>query len=143
MKKILSAALAVSLIASAGAAAGQPHDNRNHPPSQNHRYERHDDSRDNRVERRDDRAQERYERRATKRYAAGRYQRPAGYQQRHWRYGERLPPSYRGRAYVVDHRRYGLSAPPRGYQYTRVDNDVVMTAIATGVIASVITGLFQ
>jgi Ni/Co efflux regulator RcnB len=155
MKKILSAALAVSMIASAGAAAAQPHDNRNHrAPTYESQEQRRDDRRDDRADRRDerrddradrraDRAQDKYERRAAKRYAAARYQRPAGYQQRHWRHGERLPASYRSRAYVVDHRRYGLQAPPRGYQYTRVDNDVVMTSATTGVIASVITGLFQ
>jgi Ni/Co efflux regulator RcnB len=159
VKKILSAALAVSLMASAGAAAAQPHDNRNHQKqSQAERYDRQDDRRDDRADRRDDRradkaqdkyerradkAQDKYERRAAKRYAAARYQRPAGYQQRHWRYGERLPASYRSRAYVVDHSRYGLQAPPRGYQYTRVDNDVILTQAATGVIASVILGMFQ
>jgi Ni/Co efflux regulator RcnB len=43
----------------------------------------------------------------------------------------------------VDYRHYGLSAPPRGYQYVRVNNDVVLTAVATGVVASVIYQLFQ
>jgi Ni/Co efflux regulator RcnB len=139
MKKILSAALAVSLIASAGVAAAQPYD-RGH---QTQSYDRRDERRDERADRRDDRAYAKYERKAAKRYAAARYQRPSGYQQRHWRYGERLPASYRSRAYVVDYRRYGLQAPPRGYQYTRVDNDVVMTAIATGLVAQVVVGLFQ
>jgi Ni/Co efflux regulator RcnB len=150
MKKILSAALALSMIASAGAAAAQPYDRGQQSQGydrrddrRDDRADRRDDRRDDRADRRDDRADAKYERRAAKRYAAARYQRPAGYQQRHWRYGERLPASYRSRAYIVDHRRYGLQAPPRGYQYTRVDNDVVLTAVATGVIASVIVGLFQ
>jgi Ni/Co efflux regulator RcnB len=43
----------------------------------------------------------------------------------------------------VDYRYYRLPPPPRGYQYSRVDNDVVLTAIATGVIASVLIGMFQ
>ena len=80
---------------------------------------------------------------AQRRYNAGAYQRPYGYQQRQWNAGYTLPPAYRHSRYVVDHRRYGLRAPPPGYQYTRVDNDVVLTAIATGLIASVIVGLFN
>jgi len=137
MKTILTAAVALSLIASAGAANAQPrNDRQDHRIEQQHR----------KVEKARDRyekAQNKYERQASKRYAAGRYQRPSGYQQRHWTRGDRLPSSYRSRAYAVDYRRYGLQAPPRGYQYTRVDNDVVLTAAATGVIASVIVGLFQ
>ncbi|AYJ85566.1 hypothetical protein D3Y57_05700 [Sphingomonas paeninsulae] len=47
---------------------------------------------------------------------------------------------YRGDgAYVSDYRRYGYRAPPRGYRYYRSNNgDVVLAAIATGIIASVI-----
>lgn len=80
---------------------------------------------------------------AQRRYNAGVYQRPYGYQYRQWNAGYTLPPAYRDRRYAVDHRQYGLRAPPPGYQYTRVDNDVVLTAIATGLIASVIVGLFN
>lgn len=80
---------------------------------------------------------------AQRRYSAGAYQRPYGYQQRHWQAGYTLPPSYRHSRYAVDHRRYGLQAPPHGYQYSRVDNDVVLTAVATGLITAVIVGLFQ
>lgn len=133
MKTILTVAIAASLIASAGAASAQPSQYRG---GQDGRFEQ-----SQRYDRYDNRG--RYGQRATRRYNAGRYQRPAGYQQRHWTQGQRLPASYRGRAYVVDHSRYGLRAPPRGYQYTRVDNDVVLTAVATGLIASVIVGLFQ
>ncbi len=64
-------------------------------------------------------------------------------QARQWHRGDRLPASYRGKAYVVDYRHYGLGAPPRGYQYVRVNNDVVLAAVATGVISSVIFSLFQ
>jgi Ni/Co efflux regulator RcnB len=44
---------------------------------------------------------------------------------------------------VVDYRPLWPAGAARGYQYTRVDNDVVLTAVATGMIASVIVGLFQ
>ncbi len=57
-------------------------------------------------------------------------------------HGYRLPNAYRGRQYYVDYRQYNLYAPPVGYRWVRVDNDVVLAAVATGVIASVIQGLY-
>ncbi len=79
-----------------------------------------------------------------RRYTAPRYVAPRGYQARSWSYGQRMPAHYRSRAYVVnDYNRYGLRAPPRGYQYVRSGNDVVMTAVATGLITAVIGGLFN
>jgi Ni/Co efflux regulator RcnB len=59
-----------------------------------------------------------------------------------WERGQRLPPQYRGRdRYVSDWGRYRLSAPPRGYGYYRQDNgDFVLAALATGLIASLISG---
>jgi Ni/Co efflux regulator RcnB len=137
MKKILTAAIALSIVASAGAASAQPY--------------RHDDHRDNRqaerqYDRQMDRAERKYDkqvRKAERRYRAAAYKRPAGYRQHQWRAGERLPANYRSSHYRVDHRQYGLRAPPPGYYYTRVDNDVVLTAAATGAIASIIVGMFQ
>ena len=53
--------------------------------------------------------------------------------------GDRLPPQYRSRQYVVDDwRGHRLSAPPRGYRWVQVGGDYVLAAIATGVIASLI-----
>jgi Ni/Co efflux regulator RcnB len=126
MKSILIGAAALSVLASAGLANAQPYEPR--------QSDRHEQGRDHQDERYD---------RAQHRYSAGRYQPPRGYEARQWRPGERLPAAYRSRAYVVDHRAYGLRAPPRGYQYVRVNNDVVMTAVATGLITSVIASLFQ
>lgn len=180
MKKLLTAAIALSVLASAGAASahsyGRPYDrdDRAAPRAEERydrrdarddrrddrrdvredrrdmredrrddRYERRDDRRDSRYDRRDDRRETRYERRAARRYDGGRYYHPRGYQARDWRRGERLPAAYRGRAYAVDYRAYRLAAPPRGYEYRRVGDDVVMTAIATGIIASVMFGLFN
>jgi Ni/Co efflux regulator RcnB len=59
-----------------------------------------------------------------------------------WERGQRLPSQYRGRdRYVSDWGRYRLSAPPRGYGYYRQDNgDFVLTALATGLIASLVNG---
>jgi Ni/Co efflux regulator RcnB len=49
--------------------------------------------------------------------------------------GDRLPPQYRGRQYVVnDWRGHHLNAPPRGYQWVQNGGDYILVAIATGVI---------
>ena len=100
-----------------------------------------------RQERREDRADARaYARyqRAERRYNAGRYVAPRGYQVRQWSYGQRLPAAYASRGYVVnDYGRYGLRPPPRGYQYVRSGNDVVLAAVAGGLITAVIAGLFN
>lgn len=56
-----------------------------------------------------------------------------------WHRGDRLPPEYRNRTYVVDDwRGHRLSAPPRGYQWVQVGGDYVLAAIATGIIANLI-----
>jgi Ni/Co efflux regulator RcnB len=62
-----------------------------------------------------------------------------GYQGR-WRTGQRFD-NWRSRQYyVTDYRSYGLPAPRRGYRYYRDSNgDIVMAAIATGLIASILT----
>jgi len=158
MKKLLTAAIALSVLASAGAASAQsygyPRDRDDRGAEQ--RYDRRDarddrrddrrdvreDRRDGRYDRRDARPDNRYERRSERRYSGGRYVHPRGYQARDWRRGERLPAAYRSRAYAVDYRTYRLAAPPRGYEYRRVGDDVVLTAIATGIITSVLFGMF-
>jgi len=57
-----------------------------------------------------------------------------------WRRGGYLPPSYRGRGYVVyDYGRYRLRHPPRGYYWYRSGSDFILAAIATGLIYEVIT----
>jgi Ni/Co efflux regulator RcnB len=58
---------------------------------------------------------------------------------RHWREGERLPPSYRSRSYVVDDwRGHHLRRPPAGYYWVQNGSDYLLVAIATGVIATII-----
>jgi Ni/Co efflux regulator RcnB len=52
-----------------------------------------------------------------------------------FRRGDRLPPEYRNRSYVVDDwRAHHLSAPPRGYHWVQTGADYVLVAIATGII---------
>jgi Ni/Co efflux regulator RcnB len=52
-----------------------------------------------------------------------------------WHRGDRLPPEYRHRNYVVeDWRGHHLNPPPRGYHWVQVGGDYVLVAIATGLI---------
>ena len=73
------------------------------------------------------------------RYYGGRYG-YNGYDGR-WRTGQYYP-HWRDRAYIVeDYRAYNLPPPRSGYRYYRDDNgDVVMAAIASGVIGLIIGG---
>lgn len=96
------------------------------------------DRRDNRRDWRESRGDRRHDRQAW-RYYGGRYG-YNGYDGR-WRTGQRFG-YWRDNRYVVsDYNRYGLPAPWRGYRYYRDDNgDIVMAAIATGVIGLIIGG---
>jgi Ni/Co efflux regulator RcnB len=56
-----------------------------------------------------------------------------------WARGQVLPSRYRTRSYVVsDYRHYRLRPPPRGYYYVRNGDDVLLTAIASGIISAVL-----
>lgn len=57
--------------------------------------------------------------------------------------GQRLPSTYRGdnhRVKPADYRRHGLRQPPRGYRWQKINNDYVLMAITSGLIAEVIAG---
>jgi len=61
-----------------------------------------------------------------------------------WRKGERF--NQRNARYYrqIDYRKYrGLRAPPRGYRWVRSDNDAVLVAISSGIIASVIANAIR
>ena len=167
MNKVLTATLAAVIATTSlgltSAAEAQSryngHDHHEHgydrrDDRQDHREDRRDyreDRREYRQDARDDRREYRQEQRAyarwqraERRYNAGRYQSPRGYASQQWSYGQRMPSAYRDNRYVVnDYNRYGLRAPPRGYQYVRSGNDVVLAAIASGLITAVIAGLFN
>ena len=151
MKKLLSAVIAVTVLATAGLADAQPYRGNGQPADHGQGQGRPDhqqgpdrqggpDRADG--DRRAPPAQSR-ERRAERRYNAARYRAPRGYQQRHWRHGERLPAQYRTRGYVVYYRTYRLAPPPRGYQYVRVGNDVVLVSTRGGLISLVLMDLFR
>lgn len=55
--------------------------------------------------------------------------------ERQFHRGDRLPPQYHHRNYVVnDWRGHRLSAPPHGYHWVQVGSDYVLVAITTGII---------
>jgi Ni/Co efflux regulator RcnB len=106
------------------------HDNRGWDRHRND-WHRHPHYWDNR--RHDHRDHARY------RYRYGHYHAPQGYYYRSWHRGDRLPRHWYARQYVVyDWRPYRLYAPPYGYHWVRVGNDVVLTAIATGIVLDVL-----
>lgn len=77
------------------------------------------------------------------RYRGPSYVYPRGYSYRSWGRGQVLPRGYFASPYYVDNwASYRLRPPPRGYRYVRVGNDVVLAAIAGGLIAEVINGVF-
>lgn len=72
------------------------------------------------------------------------YHHPRGYRKgHHWGAGERLPKAYLANRYYVDYRQYNLQPPPAGHQWVRVDNDFVLTAIATGVVVDVLQDVLR
>lgn len=58
-----------------------------------------------------------------------------------WQRGGYLPPSYRT-YYVRDPYVYGLRPAPYGYRYVHAGSDIVMIAVATGLIASVFANMY-
>jgi Ni/Co efflux regulator RcnB len=60
-----------------------------------------------------------------------------------WHRGERLSPAYYAPSYVVrDYYTYQLPPPPYGCRWVRVDGNVVLAAIATGVVLDVVYNVF-
>jgi len=147
-KRTLNCLLALSLGLS-GLAQAQPHDRgergerdgRDDRQQQSQRGDdrRHEQRDEQRYEqRRDQRQDHRYEQRSDGRYDSrqgGHYEgRGAGPEYRYYR-GQRLPPQYRERQYVVeDWRGHHLYAPPRGYHWVQAGGDYLLVAIATGLI---------
>ena len=80
---------------------------------------------------------------APSRYPVEPYRWPSGYRHYAWSRGDYLPGIYRAPRYVIyDYDRYGLYAPPRGCHWVRVGNDVLLTAVTTGVVVNIVSDLF-
>ena len=131
MKRLLVAALAAStLMGTVAMADSHKHDRARAERAWN---DRHDNGRADRA---------RHDRHG--RYKVVRYVPPRGYRAAAWHRGARLPAAYYAPRYVVhNYGAYRLHAPPRGYHWVRVDNDVVLAAITTGIVMQVINGIFH
>jgi Ni/Co efflux regulator RcnB len=150
MKTLFAAAVAVSMLTGTMTTAYADNDrgrHERHHDDKNHRDYRDDHGRRD-WDRHDDHG--RYDRRDAYRagyvhgrYDRGRYIAPRGYYVRTWRHGDYLPRSYYETRYIVrDYHVYHLSPPPRGYHWVRVNNDVVLAAITSGLVVSVVNHLF-
>jgi len=130
-KTLIIGALALATLAAPVAASAQ---SRHHDRDRDGRYEQ--------WERRSDR----------NRYDGGRYtpheryndyrrgQRDQYRDDRRYYRGATLPYQYRSSWYIRDYNRYGYRTPPRGYGYYRTDTgDIVLAALATGVIISLLS----
>ena len=148
MKRYLSATVAAVVAIGTAVtpiAASAQHRHGNHrdgvPDRREWNRDRDRDGRPDQWDRRDNRRdwQDGRHHRQSWRYYGGRYG-YAGYDGR-WRTGQRFG-YWRDNRYVVsDYGRYGLPPPWRGYRYYRdSDGDIVMAAIATGVIGLIIGG---
>ncbi len=117
------------------------HDNGNRGPDNrwdNYRsdWNRHPNYWDNRRHDRVDHAQYRFN--------YGVYRAPRGYYYRTWHRGDHLPYGWYGGSYVVyNWAPYRLYAPPYGYNWVRVGNDVLLTAAATGIVLDVIYDIWN
>jgi Ni/Co efflux regulator RcnB len=155
MKIVLMSVLLASLGIGSAAMADpdkQGHDGDRSSASQQDRHDdrgdEHRDSRDNSRDGsdqwgmpRDDRDQHKDRDNNHGRYGA--YHRPKGYKDHRWARGERLPKAYYAQSYVVvNYQERGWRQPPRGYHWVRVNDDVVLAAIATGVVLDVVFNQF-
>ena len=138
-KSIVSSVLALTLSVGAlpfAQAQQYGRDDRRPPQGQDDRRgppDRHDDDRRGPPDRHDNR-------RDDHRGHDRRDERGAGPNHAFHR-GDRLPPEYRNRQYVVNNwREHRLSPPPRGYQWVQTGGDYVLVAIGTGIILQLLLG---
>ncbi|WP_129791728.1 RcnB family protein [Sphingosinicella sp. CPCC 101087] len=130
MKKLVSAALAASLLATpliaAPASAAPRHDDRGRAE------QRYDDR---------GRGDQRSDYRNNGQHRSAQAYRPG--QVRHWQRGERFDSRYsRNYRQIRDPRAYRLYDAPRGYSWVQSDNDAVLVAIASGLIGAVVGNAF-
>jgi Ni/Co efflux regulator RcnB len=102
------------------------------------RHDRDCDGINNRFDRRDGRAHQ-----ARRQYDGPRYYAPRNYRDTRYSYGNRLPAGYWGNRYYIDYQPYGLSAPPPGYRWNRVGDDVYLVSVRNGLIAEAVYSLFR
>jgi Ni/Co efflux regulator RcnB len=117
MKRFLIATTALTLLVAPMSAAFAQGWNKGHDDHRgnNAMMQRHDDNRGPGMMRHDNGQHRGW-------YKGGRIER------NDWNRGQR----------ISDYRRYHLNRPPRGYEWRRVDNNYVLAAAATGIIASIL-----
>jgi hypothetical protein len=80
---------------------------------------------------------------AAHRYHYRPYERPRGWYERRWYYGERLPPLFWARNYwLSDYWMFGLAIPPYGYEWVRYGDDALLINTDSGQILQVVYGIF-
>jgi Ni/Co efflux regulator RcnB len=80
---------------------------------------------------------------AAHRFHASNYQRPHGWYDHRWVYGEILPPLFWAQDYwISDYMDYGLMPPPYGTVWVRDGDDAILIVQGSGEIIQVDYGVF-
>jgi Ni/Co efflux regulator RcnB len=80
---------------------------------------------------------------ATRRFRAGTFRAPPGWQYRRWTYGESLPMAYWAPAYwITNFSLYDLDRPPLGSDWVRNGPDALLVDTTTGEILEVVYNVF-
>lgn len=80
---------------------------------------------------------------AEQRYHWRPYERPRGWYQRRWVYGEVLPQFFWAPNYLIsDFWMFGLAIPPYGYEWVRYGDDALLVSTYNGQILQVVYGVF-
>jgi len=80
---------------------------------------------------------------AARSYKVGPYQRPPGWVNRHWGYGDHLPRAYWASQYLLaDYWLFGLEVPPVDYEWVRVGPDALLISLSTGEVLQAEYGVF-
>jgi len=80
---------------------------------------------------------------AARSYKVGPYQRPSGWVNRHWGFGDRLPRAYWASQYLLaDYWLFGLEVPPVDYEWVRVGPDALLISLSTGEVLQAEYGVF-
>ena len=74
--------------------------------------------------------------------APSRYYHPRGYSARAWRVGLSVPLVYLASSYIVDYVYYALATPPYGYDWIRIDRDVLLVDRYSGEVVEVLYGFY-
>ena len=90
-----------------------------------------------------DRATYQHNFQAARSYKVGPYQRPSGWVNRRWGFGDRLPRAYWAPQYLLaDYWLFGLEVPPVEYEWVRVGSDALLINTSTGEVLQAEYGVF-